>query len=212
MKQFTAIFALLLFIAFKTPYKNAEEKLSPLHDYSTEWDQPKYMKCNTAAKTNYLTTEEKNIIWILNMARMNPPLFGKTVVKQFPELGSHGWLINIDEYKSLLDTMQKIKPMGILYPDSLCWESAKCHAITAGEVGYVGHVRQSDECSKPVYYGECCDYGYKDAMNIVMHLLIDQGVASLGHRKLMLSSYFDSLGVSIQPHKAYGSNAVLDFH
>lgn len=205
------IFALLLFIAFKNPYKNPAVIPSPLHEYSPEWDQEKYQKCNTAAKTNYLTTEEKNVIWILNMARMNPPLFGKTVVKQFPEIGGQGWLINIDEYKSLLDTMPKIIPMGVLYPDSLCWASAKCHAITAGEVGYVGHVRQSNECNRPAYYGECCDYGYKDPMNIVMHLLIDQGVASLGHRKLMLSSYFDSLGVAIQPHKVYGSNAVLDF-
>lgn len=142
---------------------------------------------------------------------MNPALFGKTVVKQFPEIGHKGWLINIDEYKSLLDTMPKIKPMKLLYTDSIYWASAKCHALTAGKAGYVGHVRQSDECKFPPYLGECCDYGYNDGLNIVMHLLIDEGVTSLGHRNLMMSPYYDSIGVSIQPHMKYGSNAVLDF-
>ena len=146
------------------------------------------------------------------MARVNPALFAKTVVKQFPELGGQGWLVNIDEYKSLLDTMQKIKPLRQLYPDSLCWESARCHAETSGNLSYTGHERMTDECrQKRRFFGECCDYGYKEPLYIIMHLLIDQGVPSLGHRYLILSG-FSGLGVSIQPHKRYGYNAVLDFY
>jgi uncharacterized protein YkwD len=59
--------------------------------------------------------------------------------------------------------------------------------------------------------GECCYYGVEDAFDIIVDLLIDQGVSSLGHRKICLSPSYTELGVSIQPHKTYSSNTVLDF-
>jgi hypothetical protein len=148
MKLLIIILTFVLFISLKAPMEEHGNVLSPLHDYSTEWDQPKYQLCNTAKNVAYLSAEEKNIFWILNMARMNPALFDETVVKQFPQLGDQPWLINIDEYKSLLETMRKIKPMQVLYPDSLCWVSAGCHASSAGNTGYVGHVRQNGRMSK----------------------------------------------------------------
>jgi hypothetical protein len=102
--------------------------------------------------------------------------------------------------------------MKLLYPDSLCFEGARCHALSSGIKGYVGHDRLTDECKKKWYYnGECCDYGRSTALDIVMGLMIDENVPSLGHRVICLS-FFNSIGVSIQPHKIYGKNAVLDFH
>ena len=52
---------------------------------------------------------------------------------------------------------------------------------------------------------------WNDALSILMALLIDQNVSSLGHRFLCLSEY-GRLGVSIQPHTGYGYNAVLYFY
>lgn len=212
MKQLLITVPVFICCAFIIPAKAPKPAASPLHLYSTEWDNPKYSKCNTAASTSYLTEEEQKIFWILNMARVNPKLFATTVIKQYPELGNHGWLINIYEYKSLLDTMQRMKPLNPLYPDSLLWASAKCHAITSGDSAYVGHERLTEECKKlRKFYGECCDYGYNEALDIIMHLLVDQGVPSLGHRFLMLSN-FNKMGVSIQPHKGYRYTTVLDFY
>src|SRR3569832_2198927 len=106
---------------------------SPLADYSTEWNDAKYLTCNTAANVRYMTEEEKKVIYILNMARMNPALFAKTVVNQYPEKGK--WSVNRSSYyfTSLLDTLQKLKPLNLLYPDSLCYKSALCHAVTTGK-------------------------------------------------------------------------------
>ena len=57
---------------------------SPLGLYSPAWNDARYLTCNTAANTGYMSAGEKEVIYILNMARMNPALFANTVVKQYP--------------------------------------------------------------------------------------------------------------------------------
>jgi hypothetical protein len=49
------------------------------------------------------------------------------------------------------------------------------------------------------------------ARDIVLQLLIDHDVPSLGHRIICLSSAYSVVGVSIQYHSRYGKCAVLDF-
>ncbi|MDZ4794597.1 MAG: hypothetical protein SGI83_09990 [Bacteroidota bacterium] len=179
--------------------------VSPLASYSTAWNDVKYLKCNTAASANYMSTAEKEVIYILNLARTNPALFANTVIKKYPAGRSH-------YYSSLLDTMLVLKQVKLLYPDSLCFAGALCHAQNSGKEGYVGHTRSTEECRSKWYYnGECCDYGHNRPLDIIMSLLIDEGVESLGHRKICLAGY-KKIGVSIQPHTTYGHAAVLDFH
>jgi hypothetical protein len=184
---------------------------SPLAAYSAAWNNAMYKKANTGAKASYLSSKEKQIIYILNLARMNPPLFASTAVKQFPGRIGDDNLVNHPDYKSLLDTLKKLKPLPLLYPDSLSWVSARCHAASSGENGYVGHERISDKCNAVLHYsGECCHYGYSDPFNIVVSLLVDEDVPSLGHRKILLLKGFSKIGVALAPHKTYGMNTVLD--
>jgi hypothetical protein len=170
------------------------------------------MACNTASKAAYMTKEEQQLIWILNMMRLNPKLFANTVAAKYPEYSHNSYLRNSTYYQSLMDTLRKIKPGNLLYPDSLCFSGAQCHAISAGAAGFVGHERLTEACKEKWYFnGECCDYGRTKALDIVMGLMIDEDVPSLGHRVICLNPY-KLIGVSIQPHKVYGHNAVLDFH
>ena len=211
---FTSLLISLVVSFSFIPVKEDREStipVSPLAAYSIAWNDAKYLKCNTAARAGYLAEEEKKTIYILNMARMNPVLFANTVVKQYP--GKTEWHINSNStyYKSLLETLLKLKPMNLLYPDSLCYKSAACHALITGKNGTVTHDRTTDDCRKQQYFsGECCHYGNNTAIDILLSLLIDEGVASLGHREICLSTY-KKLGVSIQPHAAYNYTAVLDF-
>jgi len=184
---------------------------SPLAEFSPAWNETRFLKCNTAQNTSYLTAEEKELIYIFNMMRLDPKLFAATVVKQFPKKRGPLYLENIPEYRSLLDTMSRLEPLPLLYPDKDLFESARCHAISSGEKAYVGHVRQTEECRKKKnFHAECCDYGHQTPLEMLMGLLIDENVESLGHRYICLSS-FNRIGVSIQPHKRYGKNVVLDF-
>ena len=157
-----------------------------------------------------MNADEKEVIYILNMARKNPGLFASSVVKQYPDKSGQGYIRNSGYYKSLLSGLQKQKPMQSLIPDSLCYESAFCHAQITGKGGIVGHYRNA-ECQKKQYFnGECCDYGHNKPLDVLMAFFIDDGIASLGHRKICLDSY-KKIGVSIQPHASYGHTAVLDF-
>jgi uncharacterized protein YkwD len=64
----------------------------------------------------------------------------------------------------------------------------------------------------PYYHvGENCSYGYDQAIDIVISLLIDEGVPDMGHRKNTLNDQFNSVGVAIRPHKEYRVNCVIDF-
>jgi len=44
----------------------------------------------------------------------------------------------------------------------------------------------------------------------VIDLLIDCGVSNLGHRKILLSKEYTMMGVSIESHRDYNYNTVLD--
>ena len=181
--------------------------VSPLKEFSDEWNDPKYAVCNTAANANYMTSKEKEVIHILNLARMNPQLFCSTVVK------TEDYETDNEYYTSLVQTMENMKALDILQPDKQTFQSAQCQAITSGKIGYVGHNRQTNNCKRLAhFYGECCSYGETDALGIVMQLLIDEGVPGYGHREICFSDEYTSIGVSIQPHKQYGLNAVLDFY
>ena len=184
---------------------------SPLSKFSSEWNDSKYMKCNTASSAGYMTAKEKEMIYILNLVRANPGLFANTVVKKYPEYSGNDKLRKVSEYKSLLKTLQNTEPLPPLSPDAQCYASAQCHAASSGKRGYIGHERKDANCrSKQHFNGECCEYGHDDALDILMTLLIDQNVPSLPHRKICLGTY-KALGVSIQPHKSFRYNSVLDF-
>jgi hypothetical protein len=214
MKSLFTLFLLQssLFL-FSQNSNTAAGTVSPLAIYSSEWNNIKYSKCNTAVNAPYLRKSEKDVIYILNLIRSYPALFAKTVLKKYPALSGNGYLANDTYYfKSLVDTLLLLQPMQMLYADKPCFISAKSHAYQSGITGYVGHERKAaDSKLKKHYYGECCDYGHNDALEIVLSLLIDEGIPSLGHRDVCLSNY-TKLGVSIQPHKKYGTNTVLDFY
>jgi hypothetical protein len=141
---------------------------------------------------------------------MNPALFAKTVVLQYPDYAGEEELKQSSYYRSLLEFLKNKKTMPLLYAEKSLFESAKCHAETSGQAGYVGHNRRSAGCkSVETFMGECCQYGYQDPLMIVMNLLIDEDVPSLGHRIVLFKPH-TQIGVSLQPHKKYRWNAVFD--
>lgn len=95
--------------------------------------------------------------------------------------------------------------------DSVLFKSAVCHATSAGNIGYVGHDRIAGSGCTAAFYGECINFGRDNPVDIVFQLLVDEGVPSLGHRKICIESEYTSLAVAIRYHKYYSYNAVLDF-
>ena len=182
--------------------------------FRSEWDKPEYQVANTAKNETYLSDKEKDVFYYLNLARINPPLFAETYVNSYN--GDAGWSKGYawDERKqSLMAELKKMESLGLIYPDEEMYALAYCFANKAGELGLVGHDRSKTGCSAG-FHAECCSYGgAQNGFSIIMSFLIDAGEnnAALGHRRICLSKSYDKLGVSIQPHKIYNFNAVLDF-
>jgi hypothetical protein len=208
------VFCLLVFLLISSVVTKAGIKVpfpvSPLLPFSQSWNGEKYDVANTARLANYMSETEREIIYILNLMRMDPALFESTVVSQYPEFSGNPGLRNSSYYKSLRSDLKKTGKLKMLLPNKFAFSSAECHAKLSGSSGYVGHDRQSASCKKAsFYFGECISYGYNKALDIVMALLIDENVPSLGHRKNFLAD-FKSIGVSVQPHASYRYNAVID--
>jgi len=189
----------------------ADSTINPLLVYSNQWSDPVYQKCNTAQSLSYLNQEEKKIIWVLNMVRLNPQLFLNTVLLN-PKCSFYKSEKSRNSYdKSLIKTLEQTIPITrALQPDSSCYVSAHCHAYYSGIKGYVGHQRVNKYCRED-FNAECCQYGYSDGLSIVISLLLDYNIPSLGHRKICLANDYNFVGVSIQDHTKYQYNSVIDF-
>ena len=178
--------------------------VSPLSTYSTEWNKEEYNKCNTASDITYLSVEEKEVIYILNLIRSHPLLFVNTVLAKYPSVSDKAYLLKDKYYyQTLIKVLSDMAPQKVFDVNKLCYESAFCHAVESGKKGYTGHDRLNKKCEDKRYYlGECCDYGNSEPLEIVLSLLIDEDVPSLGHRKILLGNY-SQIGLSIKPHKKY---------
>ncbi|MDR1169721.1 MAG: hypothetical protein LBK97_02675 [Prevotellaceae bacterium] len=180
--------------------------------YYSYWKD--YQIANTAKDVSYLTIEEKEIFYYLNLVRINPPLFAQTYA--FGYNGDNGWSKGYaweERKESLIDELLFMEPVSIIYPDDNLYEMAHCFAYEAGLLGITGHDRSQTSCNKG-YNAECCQYGgAPNGLSIIMSLLIDAGEnnAALLHRRILLENRSMVMGASIQPHKNYRTNAVLDF-
>lgn len=151
---------------------------------------------------------EKDVYNYLNYARTRPKEFCEKFVIPY-------WNKNNSYENSLVETMMSLKPMGTLLPNRELYVSADCHAIVSGELGFVGHTRSVNRKTKKkcdeYFAGECISYGMEDGLGVVLQLLIDNGVPSLGHRIICFSEGYSRVGISLRKHQKYGVNCVLDF-
>lgn len=87
------------------------------------------------------------------------------------------------------------------------------HVLDTGPTGVTGHTGTdgssfSDRCSKYVELqgmsGENIAYGEKSAKEVVIQLLIDDGVSSRGHRANLLNPEFKKMSSFTGEHQLYG--------
>ena len=176
------------------------------------WDTLTLEKANTAKNTRYLKDEEKQVIFYSNLARADGKLFTETYLKWYME--STGMEPN-SYTVSLEQNLRNVKNLPMLVPDKYLYDIARNHAVKSGKSGQQGHqgfkkrFRELDRSY--IYFGENCYYGRDNSLVIVIKLLIDEEVTDLGHRQNMLEPLYNSIGISIMPHKTHGYNCVMDF-
>jgi len=163
------------------------------------------IKANSAADVSYLNEDEKKVILLINLARLDGKRFYNYYLPQYVEKSPF---------------LSDIKENSYLKSNEILTDASLKHADDMGKSGKTGHEssngtsfsdRMTHDIKNFSNVGENCDYGFSDPMMIVCHLLEDKGVKSLGHRKNILGKSFDKIGVAIEPHKVYKTNCVMIF-
>lgn len=182
----------------------------------SQWTAEEIAKANVATDPTLPLTQQERLAYLYtNLARLDGQKFLRTFVEPYFDVVS----ADQNYYASLKNDLAGIKGLPMLKPDLRLFLAAKEHAVEMGNSGRTGHASLNGMSSKEriAKYAdmracaENCNYGPSDALSVVLQLLLDEGVPSVGHRKNILSEKYDLMGLSIQPHKQYRNNCVQDF-
>jgi len=189
------------------------QKITPFHSWKTK----DLAKANSARTIKDASFQEKKVIFYINLARINGGLFVDTYLKDYRED------VRIPKnkyYRSLVKTLREQVALAPLQPKEDLFKEAIKHAKEMGRIGKKGH-RSANHKSfdermkklKKIYkkMKESNQYGFPDALSIVIDLLIDDDKESLIHRKTLLHKEMKYVGIGIRSHKKYRINTSLLF-
>lgn len=171
---------------------------------------------NTAIDSDYLTDTEKEVVLMLNMIRHDGTLFWNTVAEPYIRQQN----IQQSRYtRSLEKDLKSSGELPLLHPDKTLYGVAQRHAVASGKEGKLGHTSSAgtfEQRLKPLigefnYLLENSDYGSSEAVDIIMNLMIDEGIPDVGHRKNILNENVNAVGVAIAPHRTYRHTCVQVF-
>ena len=204
--------------------KKSEESTSNKNLDADKWD---IATLDTARNADYLSTVKKDVILEMNKARTNPSLYAELYItprtKKFDGKVYNGTLMTnegVAVVNECISYMKKAKALPVLNPEKGLSLAAQQHSSTQGETDQTGHtgVDGSTPFTRIEKYGtyktagENISYGAMSGRDIVVQLLIDDGVSSRGHRKNIMNKDFSSSGVGYtKKHKTYGSVCVITY-
>lgn len=224
MKFIYAAF-LLLFLAPSASYAQS---------YRSEniWTDEELANANTARNVNYLTDEEKKLIFYMNLARTDGERFFNTFFQDFVTAYNIDMqrYSNYDDlrvnkkdkyYRGLEQDLRGIRGLPLFTPDETLTAVAQQHGNDLSRNNIAGHNSSDgrtvkDRISK--YYprramAENLAFGFSKGLANVCMLLLDKNVPDLGHRKTILGTSYQlrEVGVYIRTHPGYRYCAVIDF-
>jgi len=178
----------------------------------------------------FLNDLGKGIIIELNRARSNPAGYAKKL-EDFKEhyVGKYIYFAGrtqvvteegVSAVNEAIESLKSTAPVPLLRVSKGLCASAKAHAEDQGPKGLVSH--EGSDNSSPdermnrfgtwgKAFGENIEYGNFSAEEIVMQLIIDDGVPGRSHRENIFNPLYSVVGVGFGPHQRYGQMCVMDF-
>jgi uncharacterized protein YkwD len=185
---------------------------------------------DTGRDAEYLSPLEKDVLLEMNMVRGDPAKYAELYIK--PKLAFfQGTLYAAPgatrrtyegprSVNDCVNSLNRMKPVPPLLPERGLSLAARDHALDTGKSGRTGHTGGdgSTFVRRINRYGrwkgssaENIDYGYATGREIVLHLLIDDGVSSRGHRRNIMNGQFSRAGIAAGPHKRTEYICVIDY-
>jgi uncharacterized protein YkwD len=184
---------------------------------------------DTARGAPFFSTIDADVVLEINKVRSDPAHYADVyiapMIGRFSGKGiDRGGVTLITQegaaaVRECVEVLRRTAPRGTLKPLAALARAAKDQVRLQGPKGQTGHsgpdgsapdsrVRRYDPGRR--FLGENIAYGSSRARDIVVDLLVDDGVPGRGHRENLLRKDFFTVGVAVGPHAKYGSLCVID--
>ncbi len=185
---------------------------------------------NEAAALNYLSDLEKQIVREVNQARSNPGNYAAFLEQKKPyyngrriERSGKPTILTEEGVVAVEEAIRFLRSIGsraVLTPSIGMSLAAKDHVKQLGSAGAIGHkgLHGSWPTDRVNRYGtwrealaENIYYGRGIAREVVIGLIVDDGVPSRAHRRNLFDSAFRIIGVGCGAHATYSTMCVMTF-
>ncbi|CAK63551.1 unnamed protein product (macronuclear) [Paramecium tetraurelia] len=160
----------------------------------------------------------------LNKMRQNPQIAISNCLKEMQCINQEKFLYKLNEGPKVVNEciqfLQNQKPVGPLTWSKGLECAARDHVKDTGPKGVTGHTgtdgsSMSDRIERygewDVTIGENISYGQTTGEDVIIQLIIDDGVSSRGHRKNCFKAEFGAVGIFDGDHKQFKTQCVFDF-
>jgi uncharacterized protein YkwD len=186
---------------------------------------------DTAKDVDYLTGLEKDVVLEMNKARSNPKKYAELYMQpklryfngnNYSEPGEIT-LITQEGKKAVencISAMSKMQSSPLLQSELGLSLGARDHTADQSKTGKTGHdgSDKSTPFTRITRYGkgyktagENLAYGSTTGRDIIVDLLIDDGVPSRGHRTNIMNKSFSQTGVSFGTHTQYRTMCTITY-
>jgi len=185
---------------------------------------------NTAKEAPYLNELEQEVIHELNKVRSNPKRYSEEYIEELITAFNGNLYIypgqdpvkSKEGVKPLMECIQVLrntKPLPILNPAEGLAKASRI-LVNDQQFGGIGHITRNGSTPQKriekygkwdINSGEDITYGSFEARQIVIALLIDDGVPDRAHRKNVLNPLYHFAGVAYGKHPSYQAMCVIDY-
>ncbi|MDR1047588.1 MAG: hypothetical protein LBL64_07420 [Treponema sp.] len=210
--------------AFSRPASPSSRRADP---DAAHWD---IGRLDTAGNADYLSPLEKDIILEMNKVRSDPAKYAELYIQSRLQYYNGNLYqmpgqiaIQTNEGKKAVEgcvnALSKMRSVELLLPEKGLFMAARDHAVDQGKTGKTGHdgsdkstpSSRTARYGKGSYIGENIAYGSNTGREVVVDLLIDDGVPSRGHRQNIMKRDYNQTGTATGPHPQYGSLCVINY-